>query len=97
MFQDYLSPFQFGVFEVEDDARIVFGNAEIVENLADMLIAYLLNGLDLNDEMAFDFQVWNVIIYMYFTIIDGIDALLGILDALMGELDAESPFIRFFP
>ncbi len=95
--EDDLLPLQPGPLEVQDHPSFQTGDLQIVEHLPNVLSNDLFDALDLDDQTLIDFEIGDVVIYLFPSIQNWICPLLVKENALMTKLDAERPFIRLLP
>jgi hypothetical protein len=87
---------KFGMFEIEDQANLEAGGAEVIEHAAHFMIGDPINGLGIDDDFAINDEVWNVFPDFDFTVVNGESALLGKWNPLKPEFNRERLLIGLF-
>ena len=94
--QDNAFPFEFGVFEIEDEADLEAGDAEVIEHLTEFVVGDAVDDLGVHHHLAIGDEVGNVLGDLDGFVEDREALQLLKRDVAQAELHHQSVFVWFF-
>ncbi len=89
-------PFEFGMFEVDDQTDTEFGDLQVIDHLSYLVVADLLDDLCVDNDGIESYEIGDLFTNIEGLVDDRITWLLKIRNALLSELNGHSVLVRLF-